>query len=91
MRHNLIDRLKEEWAQLDPVDPLRGLIADAIDALAKAQQQEPPNVPPARASKPWMGLTDEEIKHEWVVWRASIPRYMGFSKGIEAKLREKNA
>ena len=35
MRHNLIDRLKEEWAQLDPVDPLRGLISDAIDALQR--------------------------------------------------------
>lgn len=39
----LISRLKEEWNNLDPVDPLRGLIADAIDALAEqpAQQQEP--------------------------------------------------
>ena len=43
MRPNLISRLKEEWNNLDPVDPLRGLIADAIDALAEqpAQQQEP--------------------------------------------------
>lgn len=42
MRPNLITRLKEEWNNLDPVDPLRGLIADAIDALAEqpAQQQE---------------------------------------------------
>lgn len=43
------------------------------------------------ASKPWVGLTDEEVKHEWVVWRASIPRYMGFAKGIEAKLKAKNS
>ena len=35
MRPNLITRLKEEWNSLDPVDPLRGLIADAIDALAE--------------------------------------------------------
>ena len=35
MRPNLITRLKEEWNNLDPVDPLRGLIADAIDALAE--------------------------------------------------------
>ena len=35
MRHNLIDRLKEEWNNLDPVDPLRGLISDAIDALQR--------------------------------------------------------
>jgi hypothetical protein len=37
MRPNLITRLKEEWNNLDPVDPLRGLIADAIDALAEQQ------------------------------------------------------
>ena len=35
MRTNLITRLKEEWNNLDPVDPLRGLIDDAIDALAE--------------------------------------------------------
>ena len=39
----LISRLKEEWNNLDPVDPLRGLLSDAIDALTEqpAQQQEP--------------------------------------------------
>ena len=116
MRPNLINRLKEEWNNLDPVDPLRGLIADAIDALAEpAQQQEPvavyvgetwcgsvvrlyedlpletPLYTSPQPSKPWVGLTDEEVKHEWEVWRASMPRYAGFAKGIEAKLREKNA
>ena len=43
------------------------------------------------AQRTWVGLTDEEVKHEWVVWRASIPRYMGFAKGIEAKLKAKNS
>lgn len=38
----------------------------------------------------WVSLTDEEVKHEWVVWKASFPRYVGFAKGIEAKLRSKN-
>lgn len=41
MRPNLITQLKEEWNNLDPVDPLRGLIADAIDALAEAQPSKP--------------------------------------------------
>jgi hypothetical protein len=40
--------------------------------------------------KEWVGLTDEEIKHEWEVWKCSLPRYIGFAKGIEAKLKEKN-
>ena len=39
----------------------------------------------------WVGLTDEEVKHEWEVWRANLPRYVGFAKGIEAKLKEKNS
>ena len=43
--------------------------------------------PPQRT---WVGLTDEEVKHEWEVWRANIPRYAGFAKGIEAKLKERN-
>ena len=38
----------------------------------------------------FVGLTDEEVKHQWEVWRANAPRYAGFAKGIEAKLREKN-
>jgi hypothetical protein len=38
----------------------------------------------------WLGLTDEEVKHEWEVWRANVPRYAGFAKGIEAKLKQKN-
>lgn len=35
MNKHLIDRLAEEWAQLDPVDPLRCLLSDAIDALKR--------------------------------------------------------
>jgi hypothetical protein len=40
--------------------------------------------------RPWVGLTAEEVKHEWEVWRANLPRYVGFAKGIETKLKEKN-
>ena len=43
-----------------------------------------------RPQREWVGLTDEEVKHEWEVWRANVPRYAGFAKGIEAKLKEKN-
>ena len=38
----------------------------------------------------WVSLTDEKIEHEWVKWKASVPRYYGFAKGIEAALKEKN-
>ena len=43
--------------------------------------------PPKRE---WVSLTDEKIEHEWVKWKASVPRYYGFAKGIEAALRSKN-
>ena len=43
-----------------------------------------------QSQRTWVGLTDEEVKHEWVVWRANVPRYVGFAKGIEAKLKERN-
>ena len=62
---------------------------------ARNGNQPCPHVQPAQRTwvnaTTWRGLTDEEVKHEWVVWRASIPRYMGFAKGIEAKLKEKNS
>ncbi len=51
MNEHLINRLAGEWANLDPVDPLRQLIADAI-----AELNARPAVP---ERKP---LTDEEIQ-----------------------------
>ena len=53
------------------------------DALREALAEQP-------AQRTWVGLTDEEVKHQWEVWRANVPRYTGFAKGIEAKLKEKN-
>jgi len=53
-----------------------------------ARQMKPLyTTPPQRT---WVGLTDEEVKQQWEVWRANAPRYVGFAKGIEAKLKEKN-
>ena len=56
--------------------------APAITAIKEALAQ-----PPQRT---WVWLTDDEVKHEWKVWRASLPRYIGFAQGLEAKLKEKN-
>lgn len=33
MKKRLKERIAEEWAMLDPVDPLRSLLSDVIDAL----------------------------------------------------------
>ena len=87
MRHNLIKRLKEEWAQLDPVDPLRGVLSDAIDALAKQSAQ--PSKPWVHATT-WRGLTDEEIEQVCVPLGAAMLSFTEVARAIEAKLREKN-
>ena len=51
---------------------------------------EPMKLYSEAAQRQWVGLTDDEVKHEWEVWRANLPRYVGFAKGIEAKLKERN-
>ena len=56
----------------------------------------PPNVPPARASKPWVGLTDVEwmnIVNKDHAWFGQRPEDVAHevAKLVEAKLREKNA
>ena len=83
MRPNLITRLKEEWNNLDPVDPLRGLIADAIDALAEqpAQQQEPvawvnqANLNSAAIQRNRGGQGDTHTWSETPTWDHSVPLY----------------
>jgi hypothetical protein len=61
-----------------PVRKQASLINQLMDEVVRLQKRE------------WVGLTDEEIKHEWEIWRCSVPRYVGFAKGIEAKLKAKN-
>ena len=39
MTERLKERIAEEWAMLDPVDPLRGLLSDVIDVLAQPAQE----------------------------------------------------
>jgi hypothetical protein len=38
MNGSLKNRIAEEWARLDPVDPLRRLLSDVIDVLAQPVQ-----------------------------------------------------
>ena len=39
MNERLKERIAEEWAMLDPVDPLRGLLSDVLDVLAQPAQE----------------------------------------------------
>jgi hypothetical protein len=74
------ERLADELEMWTPAE-LRRLVSfnqQLMDEVARLQKRE------------WVGLTSEEIKHEWEIWRCSVPRYAGFAKGIEAKLKEKN-
>jgi len=66
-------------------DGVGGMEVDSLGAYVKLQDITPP-----AAQRQWVDLTDEEVKYEWEAWKASLPRYAGFAKGIEAKLREKN-
>lgn len=80
-RKQILDNLDRCLYQDSKHELLRVWIRDWTNH--KLSKQTPPR-------KPWVGLTDEEVKHQWEVWRANVPRYMGFAKGIEAKLKEKN-
>lgn len=63
------------------------LVNNAADELrrlqAKVDQLE-------AASKPWVGLTDQEIENLWNQHESRFD-YYSFSCDIEAKLKEKNA
>jgi len=54
LTERLKERIAEEWAMLDPVDPLRRLLSDVIDVLA--QPPEPRNFCP-RCGKRTADLT----------------------------------
>lgn len=45
--------------------------------------------PPA-AQREWVGLTDEEVMNCYLFWVVDLQDIIGFYKGIEAKLKEKN-
>ncbi len=81
MNQHLIDRLVEEWAHLDPVDPLRGLISDVIAEINKQPAQ-----------RQWVGLTGEDF--DFLVPYCGndfdLQDYKDFARAIEAKLKEKN-
>ena len=84
--HDAITSLRQAIAKLESQDDSYCQACDGALCTAKKGCVALSN-PPQRT---WQGLTDEEVKHEWEVWRANIPRYAGFATGIEAKLKEKN-
>ena len=71
-------------------DTMNALWAGTLEQVQIAEEMKNKKLYTAPPQRTWQGLTDEEVKHEWEVWRANIPRYAGFAKGIETKLKEKN-
>jgi hypothetical protein len=79
-KKELIRRLQISCLGLDPIDPLRLLVDDVIEALEQPQRT-------------WVGLTDEEISDLWC--KVSNTDFVTadthvFAQAIEAKLKEKN-
>lgn len=59
-------------------------------AFVMQSHTSPPNVPMARANKPWVGLTDEEID-ALAMDEDGLPNsHIEIARAIEAKLKEKN-
>jgi hypothetical protein len=71
----LIRRLQISCLGLDPVDPLRLLVDDVIEALAQPKRT-------------WVGLTDDEQQQAYEQWQND--GWGVFYNAIEAKLKEKN-
>jgi len=82
--------LRQAIAELESQEPVAWMDADGNVSDNNDHKCFPIPLYTHQLQRTWVGLTDEEVKHEWQVWRANIPRYAGFAKGIEAKLKERN-
>ena len=76
-QQELIKRLETTCFGLDPIDPLRLLVDDVIEALTQPQRT-------------WVGLTDEEYIHITDSVYHQGHGLVAYYKAIEAKLRERN-
>ena len=65
-------------------------LEDAINALEAALAEQKPMLEMNPQKRPWVGLTDDEIKEIANNCRWSETYHIDFSRAIEAKLREKN-
>jgi hypothetical protein len=44
----------------------------------------------AKLEKPWVGLTDEEVREVWSNFNSGLDTAINFYSAVEAKLKEKN-
>jgi hypothetical protein len=71
----LVRRLQISCLGLDPVDPLRLLVDDVIEALTQPERT-------------WVGLTDDEVYR--IAFELEGEHWRKIADAIEAKLKEKN-
>jgi hypothetical protein len=80
-QEELIKRLETTCFGLDPIDPLRLLVDDVIEALAQTERT-------------WVGLTDEEVENywDWEDFQCGCGRgtLLDMVRDIESKLKELN-
>jgi len=81
MTKYLKERIAEEWAMLDPVDPLRRLLSDVIDVLSQPAQEPPSEWAGIKAILDEYGLQAIDFVADWkaaqpaqehVPWGASV-------------------
>lgn len=86
------DALAEQPAQQqEPVAWLHNGKLHEVDPIDWATGTVTPLYPSAQFSKPWVGLTDEEIEQVCVPLGAAMLSFTEVARAIEAKLKEKNA
>ena len=74
-KKELIKRLETTCFGLDPIDPLRLLVNDVIEALAQTERT-------------WVGLTDDEVYR--IAFELEGEHWRKIADAIEAKLKEFN-
>lgn len=72
-RAELIARLAKQWAELDPADPYRADVGQAVDML-EADAQQAKQVP----------MTTEQITRAWESVKGTSFGYAPFARTIEA-------
>ena len=76
------------WAKPTPAEYAMGY-AEGFNDACKPKQGEP--VAWSSPQRPWVGLTDEDLKLLSAEWRIVYGAWMDdFARDIEAKLKEKN-